>query len=362
MRGLTPRGKAAIRLAICLVLLVWIFNAIFSYEAKVAVDEAKVAVGSSWEDYSRIDQARLAWRLGPRALWHTLRLIQPLNFAFSLIFMGSTIFLGMLRWRLVLEMQGLDLSVPRATHISFVAHFFNSFLLGSTGGDLMKAFYAARETHHKKAEAVTTVFVDRLIGLWSMLAFAGVMMIPSRAIVFQRGRVFLLSLVVLAMLAGCSAVLVLALWGHGALARALARPLRRFSKWAAIEKSLAACKHFQKRGFLVKTVSISMALNVCCVLQFWILSRGLGLGVAPMTLFAIVPMIISIAAIPFTPNGLGLREGACVLMLSSPLIGASRTTALSLSLLAYAGSLFWSLIGGLVYLGTRDREQLSSVE
>ena len=36
----------------------------------------------------------------------------------------------------------------------------------------MKAYYAARETHHKKTEAVLTVFVDRVIGLWSMLLFA----------------------------------------------------------------------------------------------------------------------------------------------------------------------------------------------
>jgi hypothetical protein len=49
---------------------------------------------------------------------------------------------------------------PLAAEISLVAHFFNSFLLGSTGGDLMKAYYAARETHHKKTEAVMTVFAD----------------------------------------------------------------------------------------------------------------------------------------------------------------------------------------------------------
>ena len=45
------------------------------------------------------------------------------------------------------------------------------------GGDLMKAYYAARETHHKKTEAVTAVFVDRLVGLWAMLLFAGAMML-----------------------------------------------------------------------------------------------------------------------------------------------------------------------------------------
>ena len=323
MRSSTQRWKSAVRFVICLLLLGWIFH-----------------------------------KIGLAALWANLRQVKPLHFALSLILMGATVLLGTLRWKLVLERQGLRLSLRRAAHISFVAHFFNSFLLGSTGGDVMKAVYAARETHHKKAEAVVTVFVDRLIGLWSMLAFAAVMMIPNWKIALQPGSCRLSSCVVLVMLAGCSAVLVLALWGHGAVARWLTRHLQRFPKWAVIEKSLSACRHFQERRFLWKTILISMLLNSCCVLQFWVLSRGLLMGLSPLILFALVPMIIPISAIPVTPNGLGVRENLTVGMLSSPLVGASGATALSLSLLAYAGSLFWSIIGGLVYLGARQRDRL----
>jgi glycosyltransferase 2 family protein len=115
-------------------------------------------------------------------LWHTLRLIHPAALLVSFLLVGISIIAGVVRWRIVLEAQGLHLPLGRATTISFVAQFFNSFLLGSTGGDLIKAYYAARETHHKKTEAVTTVFVDRLVGLWAMLLFAGVMMIPNYAL------------------------------------------------------------------------------------------------------------------------------------------------------------------------------------
>jgi hypothetical protein len=297
----------------------------------------------------------MAWSVGPRELWHTLRLVKPLHFALSLICMGATVLLGMLRWRLVLERQGLHLSLRRTVHISFVAHFFNAFLLGSTGGDVMKAVYAARETRHKKAEAVVTVFVDRLIGLWSMLAFAALMMVLNARVAFQPGRFLGASIAVLAMFTGCSAVLVLALWGHGPVARAMSRRLEQFPRWASIERSLLGCRHFQEPWFLVKTVFLSMALNTFCVLQFWVLGRGLGLGVTPRILFAVVPMVISISALPVTPNGLGMRETLFVEMLTSPLIGANSGAALALSLLAYAGSLFWSVMGGLVYLGARGR-------
>src|SRR6202012_5268834 len=127
----------------------------------------------------RLEQWKMAWTQGPRDLRQTLCTAHPTALVLSLVLMCLTILIGVVRWRMVLEAQGLHLSWRRATGISFVAHFFNSFLLGSTGGDLIKAYYAARETHHKKTEAVVTVFIDRLIGLWALLLFAAIMMIPN---------------------------------------------------------------------------------------------------------------------------------------------------------------------------------------
>jgi uncharacterized protein (TIRG00374 family) len=139
-------------------------------------------------------------RRAPR-LWQTLTLVKPGALTLSVALMGVTILLGVFRWRMALRVQGIELSLGRAMEISFVAHFFNSFLLGSTGGDLMKAYYAARETHHRKTEAVVTVFVDRLLGLWAMLLFAGAMMLANMELLFDHRRLRMISYLILAMLA-----------------------------------------------------------------------------------------------------------------------------------------------------------------
>jgi uncharacterized protein (TIRG00374 family) len=97
----------------------------------------------------------------------------------SFILMGATIMTGVIRWQTVLKVHGLDMPLQRTTQISLIAHFFNSFLLGSVGGDVLKAYYVARETHHKKTEAVVTVLVDRIIGMFSLLLFACVMLPPN---------------------------------------------------------------------------------------------------------------------------------------------------------------------------------------
>jgi uncharacterized protein (TIRG00374 family) len=342
-----------------LLLLGWIFHSIFMAEAhRFAPGE-----GYSWDHLSRSQQWILAWTQGPQELWHTLNLVEPGALLLSLVFMGLTIVLGLLRWRMVLEVQGLKLSLPRTAEISLVAHFFNSFLLGSTGGDFLKAYYAARETHHLKTEAVMTVLVDRLVGLFAMLLFAVLMMLPNLALLAKHGRLAALSWLVICMMAACGTLVVLAFWGGVTKTLPRARVwLRRLPRGELMEKALDACRQCgRERAFLLRMLGLSMILNVCCVLQIWVLARGLHLAVSPLALFVIVPIVVCISALPIAPSGLGVRENLYVLMLAVPEINVDPTRALSLSLLAYAGSLLWSLIGGAVYLSRRDRDRLVEI-
>ena len=356
------------RILIGVLLLGWIFHAIFTNEAKLAAP----GKGIIWNQLSRVEQWETAWRIGPIELWHTLVSVNFAAFVLSLLLVGLMIFLGMIRWRMVLAVQGLDLSIGRATEISFVAHFFNSFLLGSTGGDLMKAYYAARETHHKKTEAVTTVFVDRLIGLWSMLFFAALMMLANWRMFGEalhtttskpHVALQLSSLVVLGMLFALSVILVVAFWGGVSKRWPSARAyMRRLPKGELLERSLDSCRQFgTKREFLLHASLISLLINVLCAVQVIVLARGLHLDISPLALFAIVPIVICISSLPITPSGLGVRENLFVLLLALPLLAVPATPALSLSLLVYAGGLFWSIIGGVVYLCVKETQHLSEI-
>ncbi len=344
----------------CVLLLAWIFHVIFLNEAKAAAERNH----QPWKELSRGEQWHEAWQQGPSELWRSLTQIEPSALLCSLLIVGGILFLGVVRWKMVLRVHGLDLRWGRATEISLVAHFFNSFLLGSTGGDLMKAYYAARETHHKKTEAVVTVFVDRLIGFWAMLLFAGLMMIPNTGLLFVHRSLSSVSLFVLAMLGACSVMVILAFWGGVSRKLPSAREwLRKLPKGAHLEKSLDSCRQFgQEPGFVPKTLALSMLLNTCTVLQVWVLATGMHLRIAPVALMVIVPIVVLISALPITPSGLGVRENLFVLMLSAPSLAVPATSALSLSLLAFAGSLFWSLVGGLVYVTLRERHHLKEAE
>ena len=352
--------KIGWRVLVCIVLLGWIFHAIFLNEAKALARQR----GINWDNLPRAEQWQQAWTHGPHELWAQLALIHKGALVASLGLMAMTIVLGVVRWRMVLRVHDFNLPWSRAAEISLVAHFFNSFLLGSTGGDLMKAYYAARETHHKKAEAVLTVFADRLIGLWAMLLFAGVMMLPNLGLIAAHSRLRAVCVVVVAMIAACTVLALLAFRGGVSKSWSGARDwLRRLPKGDHINRLLESCRQFGRQPlFLTRTLGISMALNAFCVLQLLVLCWGLQIKVPVLAMFLIVPIIICISAVPITPAGLGVRENLFVFLLAGPTLGVPPTLALAVSLLAYAGSLFWSVIGGFVYVAFKDKHHLSEEE
>ena len=196
------------QLGLCALLMTWIFNVIFSGEAKQSIGI------DAWSKMARSEQWRQAWTIGPRELWRTVRMVPFFVLIASSALTFLMLFLGVIRWRMTMRVQGLNLSLSRATAITFVSQFFSSFMLGSTGGDLIKAYYAARQTHHKKTEAVVTVFVDRMIGMWALLIFAAIMMPFNFAMVRGHAEIRVFCGLVLAMLAGATVVLCLGFLGR----------------------------------------------------------------------------------------------------------------------------------------------------
>jgi hypothetical protein len=85
--------------------------------------------------------------------------------------MGPATFVIAWRLRLLLSTQNITISHRDAILLSFAGNFFNFAMPGTTGGDLYKAYHIAKRTH-KRAEGVTIVFLDRVIGLISFLLLA----------------------------------------------------------------------------------------------------------------------------------------------------------------------------------------------
>jgi glycosyltransferase 2 family protein len=347
------------RLAVCVLLLGWIFQAIFYHEGRLAFERS----GKDWDGLTRSERLQVAWTYGPSGLLETLSSMDLKYLVLSILLMGLILLIGIVRWQVILRVHGLRMSFGRITEISLIAHFFNSFLLGSVGGDLLKAYYVARETHHKKTEAVVTVAVDRVIGLFSMLLLACLFMVPNLGLLTSNSRLTSVIWLVAGMTIACGGFILLSFWGGVSKGLPKARQwLRALPKGEMLERTLEAFREFGRdRYFLLRVLPISMLANLVCILHFGVLLWGFHLDASMLALAVIVPIVTCISTLPITPSGLGVRENLYVWMLSAPGVNIPPAEALLVSLVGYATSLFWSGVGGLVYALVKKKEHLEEI-
>jgi glycosyltransferase 2 family protein len=349
------------RIAVCVLLLGWIFQAIFYNEARIGWERA----GHDWAALSKMERLRVAWQLGPPGLWLTLQAMDLKFLALSVVLMGALLLLGVVRWQIILKVHGLQMPLGRTTEISLIGHFFNSFLLGSVGGDLLKAYYVARETHHKKTEAVVTVAVDRIIGLFSMLILACAMMLATRPLLaVMNPKLKPVIWLVLAMTGGCAVFIFLSFWGGVSKGIPQVRVwLRKLPKGEMIERSIEAFREFGRdKMFFLRVLPVSMLANIVCIIHFMTLIWGFHREAPVLAIATIVPIVTCISTLPITPSGLGVRENLYVWFLATRGIEIPYAEALLISLIGFGTSLFWSAIGGLVYVTVKDREHLEEIE
>jgi uncharacterized protein (TIRG00374 family) len=339
-----------LRVLVSVGILAYLFNGIFHKEALNYFDAHNIDPDSlSW-----IERARIVWSVGPQALWHEFQKIDPLWFTASVLAAVMPAILGIIRWRWILHVQGLDVKFFRLFSISFIGMFFNAFMLGSTGGDVIKAWYVAHETHHKKAEAVATVIVDRLIGLLALFVIALVMMAIYHDRAFNDPKLFWFSMATLAVVVFTVLGTIVGLWkGFADKLPGLRLWLKRLPKYDMLQRMVEAYRVYASHPvILAKTVGISFLVHFFSMLSIVFVGYGLGVTSAKFTdYFLYLPIINSVTAVPITISGFGLREGMYIKMFHE--VGVASSVALVMSLLGYLASLFWSIVGGFFFLTHR---------
>ena len=341
---------ALLRVAVSLGILVYLFNSIFHNEAANYFESHNLDPDAlNWAA-----RARIVWTVGPQSLWGAFQKINFWWFVAAVISAGIPFFLGVIRWRWILQVQGLDVRLSRLYSIAFIGAFFNAFMLGSTGGDVIKAWYVAHETHHKKAEAVATVVVDRLIGLLVLFVITLIMMGIFYHRVFEDPKLIWFSVITLAVVVSTVLVTIVGLWrGFADKFFGLRGWLKRMPRYDMLRRMVDAYRVYASHPtVLTKTVLISFGVHFFSMLSIWCVGRGLEVQSARLIdYFLYLPIINSVTAVPITISGFGVREGMYVTMFRE--VGVAEPVALVMSLLGYLANLFWSVVGAFFYLTHR---------
>jgi uncharacterized protein (TIRG00374 family) len=232
-----------------------------------------------------------------------------------------SIFLTFVRWYYLARAVRLPFRLPDALRLGFVGLFFNNFLPGAVGGDIIKAAFLAREQKRRRALAVATVVMDRGLALWALVWFVALSGAVFWAAGLLRGDAAAASEAIVKAAAGVVAVTLAAWLLLGRLSheqsRRLAARLGRLPKvgHAAAELWLAVWVYRRKQATVFRAMLLSLASHVGFVLTFFFcaltLSDPADHAQKIPTLaehFLIVPIGMIIRALPGLPGGAGLGE------------------------------------------------------
>lgn len=273
--------------------------------------------------------------------------------AAGVLFAGAVALSG-IRWWLILRGQGVRLGLRDLLSIVWIGQFFNIFLLGSTGGDLVRVYYIIREAPQAKAKAGTSILLDRVMGM-VILAVAAMGAVFSEWSLFSgkpelRNVVWALAAILAASLA-CCAVLLLVPFGRLCL------------RWPAAARFAATAEELQggMRQLVASPLLVGAVLPVSIVVHVlnfaggYCIVRAPGVGLDYFAAGVVFAIVFFIVAVPISIAGHGLRESAFVMIFS--LFGIASTPAVAVSLVYAALTTILSLGGGFVYWAYKTQTQ-----
>lgn len=276
----------------------------------------------------------------------------------SLPWLGSSIvlltlcsMLGAMRWHVLLSVQQIALPFWRTLSVTFIGIFFNSFLLGSSGGDAVRIYMAAKDSPDKKVESAWSVLADRLVGIIALLLAALLILRFLRAADNpELSRLSDMSGVSL-VISGAAALLFF--FVPETMLRRLAPSWMDKDNQGFLASSFRAIlAHRDHPWQLAHALMLSLMIFVLLVLAGAALARSLSLDIPLATLAIIIPLVFVIISVPVSISGFGVREGAFAFLFGVFKIGgdAYLEKALLFSLFWFFITLLTNSVGGLFFI------------
>ena len=110
------------------------------------------------------------------------------------------------------------------------------------------------------------------------------------------------------------------------------------------EKALAS-------AFVASTI-----VQISRIYVHYLVGLALGVRISLAYYFLFVPVLAALISLPISLNGLGVREGAAVVLFQ--MAGLSREQSFSIPFLTYILSVMISLLGGLIFISRTPRRAI----
>lgn len=261
--------------------------------------------------------------------------------AVALGLLGLVYLIQSFRWAVLMRCRSIEVTWYRAYRLTMVGAFFNTFMPGMTGGDIVKGYYAARGSG-RTAATVVSVVADRAVGLLSLVmvgALAGLAAMDDPVAAAAAVKIWAIAAVTAAGLAMYFTQTLRKWLGVTRLLASLSdnHPLRRLDA--------AACAYREHRSALLGAMGLSLPVHMVLIIAIVITGYSLGVSTPFWTLVAVLPLILLAGALPLSFMGFGVMEPVGIALLGGQ--GATINQVVTMLVLARLYQICWSAMGAI---------------
>lgn len=287
-----------------------------------------------------------------KALLEVIRGANPIWLMAALLMMLLGVVVRALRWQILLKAIGVPISLAELTAIYFIGFLFNNLLPSGLGGDAMRMIELNRHTQ-RGSDTVTSVVVDRFLGLSSLQAIALIALLTNWGAVPAGVAYFTIAIFLGGLVIGYLLI-------NQRLYLSLRRRLKLFRRATDIKFVGNLFESFQRYPLaaLGRAYLVGLLFNMTLILMYACIGLSLKAPVSLVQYAVIVPITSLLLLVPISFAGLGVREESFRQLYGQ--IGVLPEVAVAMSLLVHIiGNICTGLIGGAIYLLRSTRSVVS---
>jgi uncharacterized protein (TIRG00374 family) len=295
--------------------------------------------------------AYIVWKIDVSRTAHILAHANVGYFLGAVAIMVLSVWPMAWRWQKLLEARGIHDRLSWLVRAYFVAYTAGQILPTAVGGDAVRIYETARRHRGRGGQVAGSVLLERALGGAATLALAAI----GFALAVGKYDVGAYLWIELAFVIG-TVILAVALFSRRVrplLARTV--PLLRLVRLdRPIRAAYEGIHSYRDHPRLLGGVfSLTLAVQSVRVLAIWLAGKAVEVNLSPRPYYVMGPLLFLVLLMPFTVNGIAVRESFFVSFLGG--LGVSADRAFATGFLFFAVTLCLSVPGGflLAWQGVR---------
>lgn len=259
------------------------------------------------------------------------------------------------RWYLIMRIQSLSQAFSSTFSLFMIGSFFNTFMPGSVGGDLIKAWYIAGRVPEKRTRAVFSVLIDRVLGLTVMFSYSAVTLLFFTEWLNLNYQLKIAAFFVW-LFSGCSlAFVILFFWPPFWSLSLTQKLIGLLHKNKRIGEITSAMMRFRDHFWPFMATIVLSALSILGSVLFHVyLGHLLKLPLSFGQYFFIIPLAVTVSAVPLLPGGIGTGQVAFFTLfkwmgMPDPELGGTLCTIMQIYTILY------NCLGAIFYLKSKRK-------